>query len=224
MLNIRQDFNDLDFLSSIINKWQTRPPLLLRMAFPGTTWRLPVKEKKVFLTFDDGPIPEVTPWVLNCLEEHGDVATFFCVGDNIRKHPGVFSLLKESGMAVGNHTFSHKQAWFSKKDDYFKDVDRFGDYFSAKLFRPPHGQIFPWWGKYLKKRFSAVVMWDILTRDYDKRLSATDVVDNVKNNLRPGSIIVFHDSLKSWPRLKEALPVVLDLLSERGYSTELINV
>lgn len=220
---IKKDFNDLDFLNNWLKKWEVRPPELWRRIFPGTVWRIHVKEKKVFLTFDDGPIPEVTTWVLDCLRENNAVATFFCVGDNIRKHPDVFQQVRDSGMGIGNHTFSHKRAWKSITSDYLEDVDRFGNYFSAEFFRPPHGQLYPWLVKPLKKRFSKIVMWDILTRDYDHSLVAEDIVRNVKDYLRPGSIIVFHDSLKSWPRLKDALPRILKEINEKGYSTGLLN-
>lgn len=220
---IKKDFKDLDFLNNWIKKWEVRPPELWRHIFPGTVWRIPVKEKKVFLTFDDGPIPEVTPWVLDCLKKNDAVATFFCVGDNIRKHPDVFQQVRDSGMGIGNHTFSHKRAWKSIKSDYLNDVDRFGNYFSADFFRPPHGQLYPWLVKPLKKKFSKIVMWDILTRDYDQSLVADDIVRNVKDYLRPGSIIVFHDSLKSWPRLQDALPRILKEIHEKGYSTGLLN-
>lgn len=191
------------------------------MAFQGTTWREKVTEKMIFLTFDDGPISSVTPWVINCLKEHGMVATFFCVGENIQKHPEVFQMLTESGMGIGNHTHTHKKAWHSKKADYFKDVDQFA--YQTKIFRPPHGQLYPWWVRDLKKRFSKIVMWDILTMDYDNSLSANEVVSNVMDHLRPGSIIVFHDSLKAMPRLQTALPIVLDRIKKAGYASALFN-
>jgi peptidoglycan/xylan/chitin deacetylase (PgdA/CDA1 family) len=213
----------LVFLNRLKRKWSINPPALLRWAFPGTTWRESVKGKSVFLTFDDGPIPDVTPWVLQCLKEHDMVATFFCVGENIQKHPDVFQKLVESGMGIGNHTYSHKKAWRSNKADYLEDIDRFTELYRTNIFRPPHGQLYPWWVKNLKKRFSKIVMWDILTMDYDNALSADEVVKNVMDHLRPGSIIVFHDSIKSMPRLEMALPIVLDKIKEAGYTTALFN-
>lgn len=207
-----------------MRKWFVRPPHLVRLAFRGTLWRVPEKEKKVYLTFDDGPIPEVTPWVVERLQEEGMVATFFCVGDNIRKHPEVFQLLKASGMAIGNHTFGHKRAWQTNKKDYLSDLDRFDSLHSTGLFRPPHGQLTRGLLKVLRKRYQKIVMWDILTHDYDARFSAQMVVDNALNYTRPGSIIVFHDSLKAWPRLKEALPRVLKQLKAQGYTTGLLDV
>lgn len=219
----KKDFKDLVFLNSLIRRWEIRPPKLLRLAFPGTIWRMPVNEKSIYLTFDDGPVPDITSWVLDCLKEHGEVATFFCVGDNIGKHPQVFKQLQDSGMGIGNHTYSHKRAWQCKKDDFFKDVNRFQEFFTTNLFRPPHGQLFPWWVKTLKKKYSKIIMWDILSKDYDPSLSPDDVYNNVMDHLRSGSIIVFHDSVKSWARIKEALPRVLVEIRKKGYRTKLFN-
>ena len=213
----------MDSLSNVFRKWFVRPPHLLRMAFQGTFWRVPTKERVVYLTFDDGPIPEVTPWVIERLKEEEMVATFFCVGDNIRKHPQVFQLLQSSGMAIGNHTFGHIRGWKTNKKDYLSDLDRFDSLFSTGLFRPPHGQLTHGLLKALRKRYQKVVMWDILTHDYDARFSAKAVVDNALSYTRPGSIIVFHDSLKAWPRLKEALPLVLKQLKAQGYKTGLLD-
>jgi len=222
-VTIKLDLKDLAFLNSLWRNWSIKPPLFLRLVFPGTAWQEKVTEKKVFLTFDDGPIPQVTPWVINCLKEHGMVATFFCVGDNIRKHPDVFQQLRDNGMGIGNHTYSHKKAWRSSKADYLLDVDLYSDYYRANIFRPPHGQLYPWWIKDLKKRFSKIVMWDILTMDYDVKLGANDIVNNVINNVRSGSIIVFHDSIKSMPRLQSALPIVLDWIKKEGYKSALFS-
>ena len=200
-----------------------RVPSIVRVLFPGTTWRIKTKEKKVFLTFDDGPIPEVTPWILDCLKRHNAVATFFCIGDNVRKYPEVFEQLRNSGMGIGNHTFSHCRAWKNSKEAYFADIDKCEEYFNSHFFRPPHGELYPWWIRLLKKRFKRIVMWDILSLDYEQKLSPAEVVENVITRIRPGAIIVFHDSLKAWDRLQEALPQVLEYLKEKSYSTEKLN-
>lgn len=193
------------------------------MAFRGALWRMPGREKTVYLTFDDGPIPEVTPWVVQRLKEADMVATFFCVGDNIRKHPDVFQMLKESGMAIGNHTYSHKRAWATTRREYLSDLDQFDRLHATGLFRPPHGQLTPGLLRVLRKRYQTVVMWDILTHDYDPRLSVKRVVQNALKYTRQGSVIVFHDSLKAWPRLEEALPQVLKQLKAQGYKTALLD-
>jgi peptidoglycan/xylan/chitin deacetylase (PgdA/CDA1 family) len=193
------------------------------MFFCGAAWRIKTKEKKVFLTFDDGPVPEVTPCVINLLKQYNAVATFFCVGDNVRKYPVVFRLIRESGMKVGNHTFSHCKAWSKTKAEYLNDVKKCSNYAESNCFRPPHGQMYPWWIRSLKKSFGRIVMWDILSLDYDPMLTPDEVVENVTANLRKGSIIVFHDSLKAWDRLKVALPRVLEHLKNEGYTTEIIE-
>jgi hypothetical protein len=152
-VDYQTDFSGLDFLSKLWRRWEVRPPGFLRLAFPGTTWRMPGKGRKVFLTFDDGPIPGVTPWVLSCLREHGAVATFFCVGENIQRHPETFRQVVEAGMGIGNHTYSHRKAWHSQFKDYLEDVDHFGQYHSTGLFRPPHGQLYPWWVNHSETTF-----------------------------------------------------------------------
>ncbi|ASB49221.1 polysaccharide deacetylase family protein [Alkalitalea saponilacus] len=202
---------------------KVRPPLLLRWMFPGTTWRIPEKEKRVYITFDDGPIPEVTPRVVEMLNKYGAKATFFCVGDNVRKHPEVYSMLINNGMATGNHTYSHLKAWQSSKSEYFSDIKKGKHYIGGNLYRPPHGQLYPWYIGFLKRNFSKVVMWDLLSQDWKNDLSADDIYKNVIRNVRSGSIIVFHDSLKAWPRLETALPLTLEFLKREGYSMEIIQ-
>ncbi len=196
---------------------------MLRLFFPNTIWQMPGNVKKVYITFDDGPIPEVTPWVINCLKEHGAVATFFCVGDNIIKHPDIFKQLVENKMEIGNHTYSHKKAWHCSKNEYLKDADKFQEIRHTELFRPPHGQLYPWLIKPLKKRFSKIVMWNILSRDYNKNISDDDIINNVTASLQPGSIIVFHDSVKTWPKLINVLPPVLKEINKQGYNYGLFN-
>ena len=165
-------------------------------------------EKAVYLTFDDGPIPEVTPWVLELLDKHNIKATFFMVGDNIRKHPDVFQMVIDRGHRIGNHTFNHIRGFELMKTD---------------LFRPPHGHMR--WGQYfvLKRRYK-IVMWDLVTRDYSKKLRGPQVLANVMRYARNGSIITFHDSLKSWNNgnLQYALPRTLDFLEEEGYEFKLL--
>ncbi len=178
----------------------------------------------MFLTFDDGPVPGVTPWVIARLKQYGFSATFFCVGDNIRKYPGVFAQLTGANMRVGNHTFSHLKGWKTSLDNYLTDVEKAQGYVpKSTLFRPPHGFIWPWWMPALEQRFHRVVMWDILSCDYNRALTPQQVADNVVENIRPGSIIVFHDSLKAWPNLKTALPQVLQWLKHNNYACGLLD-
>lgn len=205
-----------------IKKMEIQPPLMLRWLFPGTLWRGEARRKYVHLTFDDGPIPKVTPAVLDILNNYGVKATFFCVADNVRKYPEVFDMLKQNGMGIGNHSYSHIKAFSNSKSDYFADVHKARELIPGDLFRPPYGQLFPWYVKKLRREFRKIIMWDVLSRDYCADLTDEDVFNNVLNFVRPGSIIVFHDSLKAWPRLETALPRVLKHLSDEGYSFELL--
>lgn len=193
-----------------------QPPIPYRMLFPETVWRIPMTEKAVYLTFDDGPIPEVTPWVLDVLDHYGIKATFFCVGDNVRKHPATFQQVVERGHSVGNHTMHHLQGSIVTTKRYIADIAEANDYIHSPLFRPPHG-IIRWKQAAAIKSDMRIVMYDLVTRDYSKKLNGEQVLDNVKRFTRNGSIIVFHDSLKSEKNLRYALPRAIEWLKENGY-------
>lgn len=212
-----------------------QPSKWLRRLYPGALWRVNPEEKAVYLTFDDGPIPEVTPWVLDLLERYGVKATFFMVGDNISKYPEVFRQVVEQGHRIGNHTFNHIRG-FSRKYftsySYLENTEKAYDLMREQmlgltcsenqlrplLFRPPHGHM--GWAQYitLKRRYR-IVMWDLVTRDYSKKLRGPQVLANVLRYTRNGSIITFHDSLKSWQNgnLQYALPRAIEFLIEEGY-------
>lgn len=194
-----------------------RPPRLYRSLYPSALWRLPQDgEKVIYLTFDDGPIPEVTPWVLRKLREKEVKATFFMVGDNVRKYPEVFRSVLEEGHAVGNHTFHHLQGIFTYTDDYLRDVMMADELIHSRLFRPPHGHMREMQYLQLAKSYKCV-MWDVVTRDYNASLSPEYVLGVVKRLTRDGSIIVFHDSLKAWKNMSYAMPLAIDWLKEDGY-------
>jgi peptidoglycan/xylan/chitin deacetylase (PgdA/CDA1 family) len=176
----------------------------------------------VYLTFDDGPIPEITPWVLDLLDRYNIKATFFCVGDNVRKYPDIYQMVRDRGHVVGNHTFHHIQGWKVDKATYLKDIEDSAKLIDSKLFRPPHGHMRLPQFYALKKKYK-VIMWDVVTRDYSRLMTADKVFETVKKYTRNGSIIVFHDSLKSGDRMKESLPRTLDWLIEQGYSFRLIE-
>lgn len=200
-----------------------RPPLCFRLTVPGGVFRRhePGHQHAVYLTFDDGPIPEVTPWVLDVLDRYGIKATFFMVGDNVRKHPEVYEEVVRRGHRIGNHTMHHVSGFRLTRRSYLRDVAEARQYIDSDLFRPPHGWLRPRQTWALHEQFR-VVMFDLVTRDYSKWMRAQDVVRNVKLFTRDGSVIVFHDSLKSWPRLQEALPQALEWLLEQGYEFRLL--
>jgi Predicted xylanase/chitin deacetylase len=200
-----------------------QPPLLYRAFFRGAHWRFNPERKVVYLTFDDGPIPEITPWVLDILDKYDIKATFFCVADNVRKYPEVYKDVLDRGHLVGNHTYHHLQGIRSFSKNYIRDVEEAGLLIESKLFRPPHGHIrLPqlWW---LKRNYK-VIMWDVVTRDYSRYVNSDQVFKNVKQYTRNGSVIVFHDSIKAGDRMKEALPKSIEWLIEQGYTFELIPI
>jgi peptidoglycan/xylan/chitin deacetylase (PgdA/CDA1 family) len=195
-----------------------QPPTLYRSLYRRGIWRIPCREKPtVYLTFDDGPIPEITPWVLDTLKRYGIKATFFCVGENVYRHPHLLQQIKAEQHATGNHTYNHLQGMRTRTGRYMENVEKAQQLLDTSLFRPPHGHIrLPQWNELSRKY--RVVFWDVVTRDYSKYITAQKVVDNVKRYARNGSIIVFHDSLKAKQNLLEALPQSIEWLLEQGYS------
>ncbi len=198
------------------------PPLPFRLLFPGTTWRVK-DDNNVYITFDDGPIPNITPWVLDEADRWNVKLTFFCVGENVYKHPDIYNEILNRGHRVGNHTYNHMKAFSNKRRDYFINIEKASNLIKTNLFRPPHGQLYPWYIPKLKKDFSKIVMWDVLSKDYDRSLSATDVFNNIRNNVRSGSVIVFHDSIKAEKNMKYAFPKTMELLTKSGYYSEIIK-
>ncbi|MGM9704431.1 MAG: polysaccharide deacetylase family protein [Prevotella sp.] len=193
-----------------------QPALWLRWLYPGATWRMDKNERAVYLTFDDGPIPESTPFILKTLAEYDARATFFMVGDNVRKYPDLYRRIVDAGHQIGNHTFHHLGGFKHLAQAYVKDTNEANKLINAKLFRPPHGCMS--YGEYLwLRRKYRIVMWDLVTRDYSKWMTAEGVLNNVKRYARNGSIITFHDSLKSIDKLRFALPASLEWLKSQGY-------
>jgi len=179
-------------------------------------------ERSVYLTFDDGPIPEATPFILQTLARYGIRATFFMVGDNVRKYPHLYQQIVDAGHQVGNHTFHHLGGFKHLTKTYIDDTEKANELIKAHLFRPPHGCMTHMEYLFLRRRYR-IVMWDLVTRDYSKWLTADDVVENVKRYARNGSIITFHDSLKSIEKLHTALPRSLQWLKEQGYSFKVFD-
>ncbi|MBL0064462.1 MAG: polysaccharide deacetylase family protein [Bacteroidetes bacterium] len=190
---------------------------LLSFFYPSLLWHVPVKDKILYLTFDDGPIPEVTPWVLEELKKRNVKATFFCIGDNVRKHPTIFQSIRENGHTTGNHTYHHLNGWDTADKKYSEDIELANKLISSRLFRPPYGKIRISQISSLKKKYR-IVMWDVLSKDYDTNLNGEQCYQRVIKSALPGSVIVFHDSLKAQDRLRLALPKVMDDFIKMGYT------
>ena len=196
-----------------------QPPLFYRVLFPECVWRVHSNNNCIYLTFDDGPIPEVTPWVLDLLDKYNIKATFFCVGDNVRRYPEVFEDIKRRGHSVGNHTMNHLQGLKVDSDTYLRNVEEADKYIKSPLFRPPHG-LLRWKQASVLREHYTIIMYDVVSRDYNSKLTGEEVLQIVKKYTRQGSIIVFHDSLKSEKNLKYALPRAIEWLKEQGYNFE----
>ena len=197
-----------------------QPPLLYRLLFPEALWRIKKRGRKVvYLTFDDGPVPEVTPWVLDVLERYGVRATFFMVGDNVRRHPELLDEVRRRGHSYGNHTMHHLQGMKVTARTYWRDICEADALIGSTLFRPPHG-IMRWKQAAAIKHHYNIIMYDLVTRDYSRRISPAQVVDNVRRYARNGSIIVFHDSIKAHNNMRYALPRAIKWLKEQGYEFE----
>ena len=216
-----------------------QPARFLRWLYPHAVWRMDPSAKAVYLTFDDGPIPEATPFVLDTLAHYGIKATFFVVGDNVHKYPELFQRIINEGHRIGNHTYNHIGGfrWLSK--NYLRNTKKamelmidelrkmsadknqqeasINQQFATPLFRPPHGWMRPLQYRVIRNKGYKIIMWDLVTRDYSKRLTAAEVLENVKHYARNGSIITFHDSLRSINKLKEILPLALEWLIAQGY-------
>lgn len=201
-----------------------QPPLAYRLLFPEAIWRIKHKKRKVaYLTFDDGPVPEVTPWVLDILDRYGVKATFFLVGDNVRHNPELFEEIKRRGHAWGNHTMHHLQGMKVTSHRYMRDITEADFLLDTPLFRPPHG-LLRWSQAAAIKNHYNIVMYDLVTRDYSKKLTGEEVLDNVRRYARNGSIIVFHDSLKAEKNMRYAMPRAIEWLLAAGYEFERIPV
>ena len=194
-----------------------QPPILYRLFFPEAIWRIKHRGRKVvYLTFDDGPIPEVTPWVLDLLDKENIKATFFLVGDNVRKHPELFEELKRHGHSYGNHTMHHVQGLKTSTRSYLRDIEEADALIDSSLFRPPHGIMRFSQSRALRNHYN-IVMYDLITRDYDSSIRPDKILRNVMDYARNGSIIVFHDSLRSERNLRYALPRAIEWLKKEGY-------
>jgi len=194
-----------------------RPPLFYRKLFPGSVWRLPAEEPCVYITFDDGPNALTTPRLLRLLDRLAVPATFFCVGDNVRRYPEHYRAILAAGHAVGNHTYHHIRGLRLPASAYMSDVQLAADLIHSRLFRPPHGRLTPAQQSALRAAGYQLIMFDVVTRDYNPRLTSNDVVRIATRYARNGSLIVFHDSPKAAPRMFDALPRIVTWLRAAGY-------
>jgi len=202
-------------------------PKVVKSLFPSLIWDIPTKSKDIYLTFDDGPTPEITNWTLQTLKHFNAKATFFCIGKNVEKHPDIFQNILNEGHAVGNHTFNHIKGWKTSTNSYLKDIALTQDRINAqcqkseirnqKLFRPPYGQITPKQIKKLQELGYKIVMWNVLSIDWDKTTTQETCLNNVINNSKAGSIVVMHDSVKASKNMRYILPKILEYYSKKGY-------
>lgn len=202
---------------------------IIKKLFSNYVWEIPNNENKIYLTFDDGPTPEITEWALSQLKEYNAKATFFCIGDNIRKYPEIFQKVLNEGHSIGNHTFNHLNGWKTSTSEYIENANRCdketrnSKLETRNLFRPPYGKIKPSQSRILRKLGYKIIMWDIISYDFDATISKEQCLDNVLKNVKSGSIIVFHDSKKAFANLEYTLPRTLKFLKEKGYVCDKID-
>lgn len=196
-----------------------RTPRWIQRLFPHLEWNVPTEERVVYLTFDDGPTPGTTEWIIQTLADYQAYGTFFCVGENVQRYPELIARLRSAGHALGNHTHRHLNAWEVSRSTYYHDIDQCSQHLLTDLFRPPYGKLRIGQG-YRLARSRRVIMWDVLSGDFDPQASAADCLYRVVSSVRPGSIVVFHDSEKTDAKLRAVLPEVIRQLNAKGYRFE----
>lgn len=202
----------------------TKTPALLKTIYKSGTWNFSPAKPSVYLTFDDGPHPTATPFVLEQLKKYDAKATFFCIGKNVIEHPAIYQQILEEGHATGNHTHNHLNGWKTGTEKYVENILEARKYIASSLFRPPYGRITPFQVKQIKKVIpgAQIIMWDVLSADFDTAINGEDCVQNVVFKAKAGSIIVFHDSTKAWDRLEYSLPRVLEYFRKQKLSMDKI--
>ena len=197
-------------------------PGIIKSIYPDAIWNFKNENNKIYLTFDDGPDPEVTPEVLEILKRYSAKATFFCVGENVKRFPDIYQQIITHGHTVGNHTYNHLKGWRANTQDYIENVKLASDYIDSNLFRPPYGRIKRSQYKILNRKYT-IVFWDILSFDYSKRITKEECTNKVIKNTKSGSIIVFHDAIKMKKNVLYALPKSLEYFNQKGFSTAIIG-
>ncbi len=201
---------------------QFKTPYVAKLIYPSLVWDMPSSENKIYLTFDDGPHPAITPMVLKILDKYDAKATFFCVGENIEKYPDTFQLIKQSGHTVGNHSHNHLNGWKTSNSKYYKNIKKSKQLINSNLFRPPYGRISPAQIKHLKKEYK-IIMWSVLSYDFDARVSKEECLNLSINNSAAGTIIVFHDSEKAKEKMLFAIEGYLKHFTKRGFEFALLT-
>jgi peptidoglycan-N-acetylglucosamine deacetylase len=197
-------------------------PSFIRKIYHSLEWRINTSEKEIFLTFDDGPNPEITPFVLKELNKYNAKATFFCVGENVDKYPDIYKLILEEGHATGNHTYNHLNGWYTSAIEYAKNVKNCSQIVKSELFRPPYGKLTPIQIKHLNK-FYRIIMWDVLSCDFDVKFEKKKALSQLLKGSKKGSIVVFHDSEKAKEKLRFMLPQFLEYFAEKEFNFKAIN-
>lgn len=203
----------------------TKTPGILKALYKSCIWDLSPANNTVYLTFDDGPHPEATPFILEQLKKYDAKGTFFCIGKNVVEHPGIYQQILEAGHSTGNHTHNHLNGWKTSTDKYIENILEARKYITSPLFRPPYGRITPFQVKQLQRTVpgTKIIMWDVLSADFDQAIDGEACVQNVVFKMKPGSIVVFHDSTKAWDRMSYALPRVLEFCKKQGYHMAAIH-
>ena len=212
-----------------MNFYWIKTPKIIKRLFNSLVWGIPNLENKIFLTFDDGPTPEITPWVLKTLKEKNIKATFFCIGKNIEQHPEIFQNIINEGHAIGNHTHNHKNGWRTRNEDYLQNIELCKSEIKnqqskiSNLFRPPYGKIKPSQSKILRKLGYKIIMWDILSADFDTTITREKCLENATQKVTSDSIILFHDSKKAFKNLEYTLPKTIQILKDKGFIFDIIR-
>ena len=193
-----------------------KTPSIAKYLYPSLVWKKNTEQKKIWITFDDGPDEKVTPFLVSLLGKYNIKATFFIIGSQAKKHPELVKLIINSGHKIGNHSFSHLNGFSTDNNKYLEDVEQAKKYIDSDIFRPPYGKITPFQIKNLKKDFK-IIMWDIMSWDFKENISSNKIYKNVINNIENGSIILFHNNLKSYNNLKKSLKIILEKLKEQEY-------
>jgi peptidoglycan-N-acetylglucosamine deacetylase len=200
-------------------RYLAKTPWLIKKIFSSYVWQIDTKENIIYLSFDDGPHPVATPFVLDELDKYGAKATFFCIGKNVVENPDIYKRIIREGHATGNHTQHHLNGWKTGDETYINDVNEASNYIDSRLFRPPYGRIRSSQARKIREQ-SSIIMWSVLSGDFDRSISPQKCLDNVTRHSQPGSIVVFHDSEKAFSLLQHVLPETLKFFSAKGYRFE----